>query len=198
MTDWTHSSSWRLCFSCKAPANTWAPSLIWFPLRLQNVREWEMRVGSTTLSIWSQYLTTETQYQTLCNFLSVSEVEDYKLCGWETLQASPHPLPNHGMGLKQVTAHFTVHCLRSRTNCWTHLSLWRLWLTRKALLSARTPSLIWFLLRLQNVKEQEIRGGSTDLFTSCKVYLVSYLTIETQYQTLCHSLSVSEVEDYSL
>ena len=45
--------------------------------------------------------------------------------------------------------------------------------TCKASLSARTPSLIWFLLRLQNVRERKMRGGSTNLFTLCKVYLVS-------------------------
>ena len=31
---------------------------------------------------------------------------------------------------------------------------------------------IRFPLRLQNVREQEMRGGSIDLFTLCKVYLV--------------------------
>ena len=58
-------------------------------------------------------------------------------------------------------------------NYWTHFSFWRLWFTRKASLSARTPSLIRFTLRLQNIREQEMRGGSTNLFTLCKVYLVS-------------------------
>ena len=32
--------------------------------------------------IWSQYLTIETHYQTLCVSLSVSEVEDNSLCGY--------------------------------------------------------------------------------------------------------------------
>ena len=56
-------------------------------------------------------------------------------------------------------------------NYWTHCSSWRHWFTRKASLSAHTPSsLIWFPLRLQNVREQEMRGDSTNLFTLCKVY----------------------------
>ena len=29
---------------------------------------------------------------------------------------------------------------------------------------------IWLPLRLQNVREQKMRGGSTNLFTLCKVY----------------------------
>ena len=59
-------------------------------------------------------------------------------------------------------------------NYWTHFSFRRFWFTRKASLSARTPSsLIRFPLRLQNVREQEMRGGSTNLFTLCTVYLVS-------------------------
>ena len=59
-------------------------------------------------------------------------------------------------------------------NFWTHFSSWRVWFTRKLSLSAHTPScLIWFALRLQNVREREMRGGSTNLFTLCKVYLVS-------------------------
>ena len=58
-------------------------------------------------------------------------------------------------------------------NYWTHFSFRRLWFTRKASLSVRTPSsLIWFPLRLQNVREKEMRGGSTNLFTLCEVYLV--------------------------
>ena len=45
-----------------------------------------MRGGSTNpfcvRYIWSRYLTTETQYQTLCDSLSVSQVEEYFLSGY--------------------------------------------------------------------------------------------------------------------
>ena len=69
--------------------------------------------------------------------------------------------------------HHSVHFLK-KIRTWTHFSFWRLWFTRKASLSAHTPSsLIRFLLRLQNVREQEMRGGPTNFFTLCKVYLVS-------------------------
>ena len=54
-------------------------------------------------------------------------------------------------------------------NYWTHFSFRMLWFTRKASLSARTPSLIWFQLRLQNVRGREMRGGPTNLFILCKV-----------------------------
>ena len=85
-------------------------------------------------------------------------------------------------------------------NGWTHFSFWTLWFTSKAAANSWAPSsLIWFHLRLQNVREREMRGGSTNLFTLCKVYLVSVPHHwDTQYQTLCVSLSVSEVEDNSL
>ena len=40
MNGWTHFSSWRLWFTCKAAATAWAPSSeIWLDPRLQNVRE---------------------------------------------------------------------------------------------------------------------------------------------------------------
>lgn len=46
MNGWTHSRSWRLQFTCKAPANSRTPSaLISFPLRLHNIREQQRRKG---------------------------------------------------------------------------------------------------------------------------------------------------------
>ena len=61
-------------------------------------------------------------------------------------------------------------------NGWTHFSSLRVWFTRKASLSARTPSSeIWLYPRLQNVREQEMRGGSTNPFTLCKRYTQSSL-----------------------
>ena len=73
---------------------------------------------------------------------------------------------------KETTLQCTLLKKNKDMNYWTHSSSWRLWFTRKASLSARTPSLIWFQPRLQNVREQEMRSGSTNLFTLCKVYLV--------------------------
>ena len=59
-------------------------------------------------------------------------------------------------------------------NGWTHFSVWRLWFTCKAAANSQAPSSeISFPLRLQNVREQKMRGGSTNLFTLCKVYLIS-------------------------
>ena len=85
MKGWTHFSSWRLWFTCKAAANSGAPSTeMWFQLRLQNVRKQEMRgwfnkpLLLCVRYIWSQYLTTETQHQTLYVSLSISQVEHYK------------------------------------------------------------------------------------------------------------------------
>ena len=73
--------------------------------------------------------------------------------------------------------HVYMHFLKTRPEWLTHLlslSFCRLWFTWKTLTSAHTPSAeIWFQLRLHNVREQEMRGGSTNLFILCKVYLVS-------------------------
>ena len=56
-------------------------------------------------------------------------------------------------------------------NGWTHFSSWRLLFTCKASASVRAPSSeILFLLRLHNVRKQQMRGGSTNLFTLCKGY----------------------------
>ena len=52
---------------------------------------------------------------------------------------------------------------------WTHFSSWRLWFTCKASASVHAPSAeILFRLRLQNVRKQKMRDGSTNPFTSCK------------------------------
>ena len=80
---------------------------------------------------------------------------------------------HHTLSLSTVwawnKATVTAHCLRNIWQNTTHFSSRRLWFTRKASLSACTPSsLIWFSLRLQNVREQEMRGGSTNLFTLWK------------------------------
>ena len=57
---------------------------------------------------------------------------------------------------------------------WTHFSVWRLWFTCKALATVQAPSSeIWLPARLQNVREEEMRGASTKIFNLCKVYLVS-------------------------
>ena len=51
--------------------------------RMSENKRWEVVHKTSSLCvryIWTQYLTTETQYQTLCVRLSVSEVEDYSLC----------------------------------------------------------------------------------------------------------------------
>ena len=53
MNGWTHSSCRRLRFTCKAPANSRAPSaLISFSLRLQNVREQQRRKGVKIVAKW--------------------------------------------------------------------------------------------------------------------------------------------------
>ena len=79
-------------------------------------------------------------------------------------------------------------------NYWTHFSFRRLLFTRKASLSARTSSsLIWFQLRLQNVRELEMRGGSTNLFTLYMVYLVlaPHLVHKLQINTILNLESSS-------
>ena len=82
-------------------------------------------------------------------------------------------------------------------NNWTHSSSWRLWFTCNALANSQAPMFeIWFPLRLQNVREQDMRGGSTNLFTLCKVYLVLVPHYWDTVETLCDFLSVSGVEDY--
>ena len=53
--------------------------------RMSENKRWEVVQQTSSLCvryIWSQYLTSETQYQTLCVSLSVSEVEDNSLCGY--------------------------------------------------------------------------------------------------------------------
>ena len=93
------------------------------------------------------------------------------------------------------TTHTHTH---SHTHGQTYFSFWRLLFTRKASLSAQAPSSeIWLSLRLQNVRKEEMRGGSTNLFTLCKVYLVSLPHYwDTVSDTLCHFLR--KIEDYSL
>ena len=50
----------------------------------------------------------------------------------------------------------------------THFSSWRFWFSFKASASISIPlAEILFPLRLQNVIEQDMRGGSTNLFTLC-------------------------------
>ena len=79
-------------------------------------------------------------------------------------------------------------------NYWTHSSSWRLWFTCNAPANSWAPMFeMWFLLRLQNFREQEMRGGSTNLFTLCKVY---YFGLRTSPETLWECSSVSGVEDY--
>ena len=88
MKGWTHFSSWRLWFTCNIAANSRAPlSEISLDPRLQmsENKRWGVVQQTSSLCvryIWSQYLTTETHYQTLCVSLSVSEVEDYYRCGY--------------------------------------------------------------------------------------------------------------------
>ena len=78
---------------------------------------------------------------------------------------------------------------------WTHFSSWRLWFTCNAVPNLQAPSsAIRLYLRLQNVREQEMRGTSTELFTLCKVYLVSVPHYWDTLSTLGVSLLVSEVE----
>ena len=53
LNDWTHFSSWRLWFVCKALANSQMPSfVILFSLRLQNVREQQRRKGVKIVAKW--------------------------------------------------------------------------------------------------------------------------------------------------
>ena len=53
-------------------------------------------------------------------------------------------------------------------NGWTHFSFRMLWFTCKASASVRVPSAeIMFPLRLQNDRNQEMRGGSTNHFILC-------------------------------
>ena len=95
--------------------------------------------------------------------------------------------------------HYGVNFLRifKDMNYWTHSSSWRLWFTCNAPANSRAPMFeIWFPLRLQNVREQDMRGGSTNLFTLCKVYLVLVAHYWDTVETLCDFLSVSGVEDY--
>ena len=74
---------------------------------------------------------------------------------------------------------------------WTHFSVWRLWFTFKAVANSWAPSPeIWLQLRLQNVREQEMRGGSTNFFILCMVYLVSVSQIywDTVSDTVCQDV----------
>ena len=52
MNGWTHSSCWRLWFTCKAPANSRAPSaLISFSLRLQKCQRTTEKKGGSYKSM---------------------------------------------------------------------------------------------------------------------------------------------------
>ena len=63
MNAWTHSSSWRLWFTCKAPANSQAPLFVMlFPPRLRNVRNnrWEV-VQQSSYPFWNLDIPTSQQ-----------------------------------------------------------------------------------------------------------------------------------------
>ena len=61
-----------------------------------------------------------------------------------------------------ITLQCTLLKKNKDMNYWTHSSFRRLWFTRKVSLSARTPSsLILLPKRLQNVRQREMRGGSS-------------------------------------
>ena len=63
-------------------------------------------------------------------------------------------------------------------NYWTHFSFRRRWFTRKVSVSAHTPLyLIWFRLRLQNVREQEIEVVQ-QTSSLCVRYIWSQLLIK--------------------
>ena len=79
----------------------------------------------------------------------------------------------NGDGVPACVIWFTL-CVWSEVDmkgC-THLSSWRLWFTCNAVDNSWAPSSeIWLTLRLQNVREQEMRDGSTNIFTLCKATL---------------------------
>ena len=93
------------------------------------------------------------------------------LCFQFHLQASPIFSAHMYLG---TLLHCTLLKQYKDMKYWAHSSSWRLWFTCKAPANSQAPMFeILFLLRLQNVREEEMRGGSTNTFILRKVYLVS-------------------------
>ena len=93
MNSWTHFSSWRLWFTCKALASERVPSAeIWFPLRLQNVRnKWEVVQQTPSLCVQKMH-TIYPHSQAAFWYFQYSMASNWKLGGgpWMWLHATIH------------------------------------------------------------------------------------------------------------
>ena len=190
MNSWTHSSSWRLWFTCKTAATAWAPSSeIWLDPRLQNVRKWQIRSQNYS-NVKSK---SNEPIHMCCNLPPIKPTFEKfthivpTVCFWCNPQAF------HTISAHTWEQHYSVQFLgsiRTWSIYWTHSSSWRVWFTCNTPANSWAPSSeIWFLLRLQNVREQEMRGGLTNLFTFCKVYFG--LSTPLVRQTACQGLHIT-------
>ena len=133
MNGWTHFSSRRLSFTCKASVSLRVTSAeILFPLRLQNVRKQEMRYGSTNLFTLCKRCT-QSRHIPRQLFIIYSAPSDRKLGGgpWTRLHtiicASIYSVKCIGQCLQVLAQawewHYSlrVHLLMNKT--------WMAWLT---------------------------------------------------------------------
>ena len=154
MNGWTHFSSLRLWFTCKAAATEWAPSSeIWLDPRLQDVRKWQIR--SQKYSNVIKKVKHKSPWVYMCSNLPpnhAKKAHPWKLqppfvaCSANCMFQVPSTgFPYHFSTYPGTTLQCTLlKKYKKDMNYWTHSSSWRVWFTCNAPANSRAPMFeIW-------------------------------------------------------